>query len=50
MKPRSFDYELVANVGDLYARLSHHGEAAKLLAGGQSLVPMMNLRVSAPSV
>lgn len=50
MKPRSFDYELVTNVEDLYARLSHHGEAAKLLAGGQSLVPMMNLRVSAPSV
>ena len=30
--------------------LAHHGENARLLAGGQSLVPMMNLRVAAPAV
>jgi aerobic carbon-monoxide dehydrogenase medium subunit len=50
MKPRTFEYELVSNMDELYAQLALHGESAKLLAGGQSLVPMMNLRVSSPSV
>jgi carbon-monoxide dehydrogenase medium subunit len=49
VKPASFDYHLAHDVAEAIALLTELGEDAKLLAGGQSLVPMMNLRLARPS-
>ena len=49
MKPASFEYHRVDTVEDALERLGELGEDAKLLAGGQSLVPMMNFRIVRPS-
>lgn len=48
MYPVSFEYLKPNNVKDAIALLQQHGDDAKLLAGGQSLVPMMKLRVARP--
>lgn len=50
MKPAPFDYMAAASVEEAVAALAQHGDEAKLLAGGQSLVPMLNLRLARPSV
>lgn len=50
MKPRAFQYESVSTLNDAFALLARHHDAAKILAGGQSLIPMMNLRMSSPAV
>lgn len=47
-EPR-FKYELVRSYEEAVFALREHGEGAKALAGGQSLVPLMNLRVLRPS-
>lgn len=47
MKPPTFDYHAPASVGEAVALLSELGDAAKVLAGGQSLVPMLALRLAA---
>src|SRR5215213_6643569 len=49
MKPPAFDYVAVASIDEAAAELAEHGEGAKLLAGGQSLMPMLNLRLAAPA-
>ena len=49
MKPASFDYHLAHDVAETISLLTELGEDAKILAGGQSLVPMMNLRLARPS-
>lgn len=49
MKPPVFEYTAVRSVDEAVAELARHGDAAKLLAGGQSLVPMLNMRLTAPS-
>lgn len=49
MKPAPFDYYRVHTVDEAAARLAELGEDAKVLAGGQSLVPMMNFRLVRPS-
>ena len=49
MKPASFDYHLAHDVAEAISLLTELGEDAKILAGGQSLVPMMNLRLARPS-
>jgi CO/xanthine dehydrogenase FAD-binding subunit len=49
MKPPAFDYVAVTSADEAVAELARHGDAAKLLAGGQSLVPILNLRLAAPS-
>jgi carbon-monoxide dehydrogenase medium subunit len=49
MKPRSFDYVAAASLDDAIAGLAEGGGNAKVLAGGQSLVPMMNFRLLAPA-
>lgn len=49
MKPASFEYHRVDTVQDAIERLGELGEDAKLIAGGQSLVPMMNFRIVRPS-
>jgi carbon-monoxide dehydrogenase medium subunit len=50
MKPASFEYHSPASVAEALALLQQHASDARLLAGGQSLVPMMNFRLVAPAV
>jgi carbon-monoxide dehydrogenase medium subunit len=49
MKPSVFEYTAVASVEEAVAELAQHGDAAKLLAGGQSLVPLLNMRLATPA-
>ena len=48
MYPVSFEYLAPKGIGEAIEFLSLYGDDAKLLAGGQSLVPMMKLRVARP--
>ena len=50
MKPAPFDYYRAESVKDAVALLQEHGPEAKILAGGQSLLPMMKLRLARPAV
>ena len=50
MKPPPFEYVRATSVEEALAALAQAGPDAKLLAGGQSLVPMLNLRLARPSV
>jgi aerobic carbon-monoxide dehydrogenase medium subunit len=50
MKSASFAYDAPKTVNAAVALLAEHGPDAKLLAGGQSLVPLMNMRLARPSV
>jgi 2-furoyl-CoA dehydrogenase FAD binding subunit len=45
MKPRPFDYLRPDTIEETVALLAEYGEDARVLAGGQSLVPMLNLRL-----
>ena len=45
MKPRPFDYVQPDTVEEAVAILAEYGDDARILAGGQSLVPMLNLRI-----
>ncbi len=49
MKPARFDYHAPASVDEAIALLARYGGEAKLLAGGQSLVPLLNFRLSRPA-
>ena len=48
MIPQEFDYEHASSVADAIAMLREHGDEARILAGGHSLVPLMKLRLAAP--
>ena len=48
MYPASFEYLAPNRIDEAVQLLERHGEDAKLLAGGQSLVPMMKLRLARP--
>ena len=50
MKPAPFDYHAPRDVDEALSLLAEHGDDAKLLAGGQSLMPMMNMRLATPQV
>ncbi len=50
MIPAAFDYERADSVEAAVQLLSQHGDEAKLLAGGHSLLPLMKLRLARPSV
>ena len=50
MIPAPFDYERADSVDAALSLLAEHGDEAKLLAGGHSLLPLMKLRLAAPSV
>ena len=50
MKPPPFDYCCPDTLDEALALLAEHGEEAKVIAGGQSLVPMLNLRALHPGV
>lgn len=49
MKAAPFEYVRAASVGEACELLARHGDAAKLVAGGQSLVPMMAMRLVRPA-
>ena len=50
MKPAPFAYLAAAGVEEAVAALAEHGDEAKVLAGGQSLVPMLNFRLLGPAL
>ena len=50
MKPPAFEYFAPTTVEEAAAHLAEYGYDAKPLAGGQSLIPMMNFRLAQPSV
>ena len=49
MYPARFEYLAPATLEEVVAALAERGDEAKVLAGGQSLVPLMKLRIAAPS-
>lgn len=49
MKSAAFDYVRAASISEACALLREHGDDAKLIAGGQSLVPIMAMRLTRPS-
>jgi aerobic carbon-monoxide dehydrogenase medium subunit len=50
VKPPPFDYVATSSLEEAVATLQEHGDEAKLLAGGQSLVPLLAFRLARPSV
>lgn len=50
MKPAPFDYVRAGTVDEAVASLAQFGDRASVLAGGQSLMPMLNFRIAAPEV
>jgi carbon-monoxide dehydrogenase medium subunit len=50
MKPAPFEYFAPKTIDEALSLLAEHGYEAKVLAGGQSLIPMMNFRLAQPSV
>jgi carbon-monoxide dehydrogenase medium subunit len=50
MIPAPFDYQRAGSVDEALALLAEHGDEAKLLAGGHSLLPLMKLRLALPQV
>lgn len=49
MIPAPFNYEAPSSLEDALALLTEHGDEAKILAGGHSLIPMMKLRFAEPA-
>src|SRR5439155_20032217 len=50
MIPAAFAFVRATSVDEAVAALAEHGDEAKLLAGGHSLLPLMKLRLATPSV
>lgn len=50
MKPSNFDYHNPKDEAEVFDLLAGYGADAKVLAGGQSLMPLMNFRLARPSV
>jgi len=50
MIPAAFDYVRAGSAQEAVALIAQHGDDAKLLAGGHSLLPLMKLRLAQPSV
>src|SRR6266852_3488053 len=50
MKPRRFDYARPDSADEAVAVLTEYGDGASVLAGGQSLMAMLNLRLAEPAV
>jgi aerobic carbon-monoxide dehydrogenase medium subunit len=48
--PAAFDYQRAGSVDEAIGLLTDNGEDAKLIAGGHSLLPLMKLRLAAPSM
>ena len=49
MLPSRFEYHRPDSLEEALQLLSQHGDEAKVLAGGQSLIPVMKLRLAAPA-
>lgn len=49
MKPPSFEYHSPTTVAESLSLLRQYGDAAKVLAGGQSLMPLLNFRLARPA-
>ncbi|MEJ8838139.1 FAD binding domain-containing protein [Ramlibacter sp. AN1133] len=49
MKPAAFSYHRPSSVDEALELLARFGAEAKIIAGGQSLVPMMNMRLASPA-
>ncbi|HVB06779.1 MAG TPA: xanthine dehydrogenase family protein subunit M [Acidimicrobiales bacterium] len=49
MKPRQFEYHRPRRLDEALGLLAEQGEEAKVIAGGQSLIPMLNFRLAAPA-
>ena len=50
MIPAQFDYLAPTSVEEALAALAEHGDDAKVIAGGQSLLPVLRMRLNAPEV
>ena len=50
MKPAPFDYIRAESRAEAVAHLAEHGDSARLLAGGQSLLAMLNMRLVLPEL
>lgn len=50
MIPAAFDYVAPTSIEDALAALREHGDDAKIMAGGQSLLPVLRMRLNAPEV
>ncbi|MGH6903711.1 MAG: FAD binding domain-containing protein, partial [Geminicoccaceae bacterium] len=50
MKPAAFAYVRAASLDQVFDLLARYGEDARVLAGGQSLIASLNLRLSTPAV
>lgn len=50
MKPAAFDYVRADSLDEALAGLHQHGQDARILAGGMSLLPMLNMRLAKPAV
>ena len=50
MKPASFDYARCESIDDALELLAQHGDEARVMAGGQSLMAMLNMRLVKPSI
>ena len=48
MKPAPFTYQRPTSIADAVDALSEYGDEATILAGGQSLIPTMNVRTATP--
>src|SRR5216683_2042886 len=48
--PGSFDYLAAHSINEAVALLDQHGEDAKVLAGGQSLIPLLRFRLASPAI
>ena len=50
MIPAQFDYLAPTSVEEALSALAEHGDDAKIMAGGQSLLPVLRMRLNAPEV
>lgn len=50
MKPARFDYLRARDLGEVHAALAEHGNDARVLAGGQTLLPMLSMRLVRPQL
>lgn len=50
MKAPAFDYLRAKSIDEALTALREHGEGARIIAGGQSLVPLLNMRLATPSL
>ena len=50
MVPAAFDYRAPTSLPEVLELLREHGDEARLMAGGQSLIPLLKLRLALPAV